>query len=86
MRKGIDVGLARERSTDLLLQDDLWKLSIGNFSGRANRTGRDTADQSGGSAIAQLGRTHLTGDQCAIKRSTGARVKTSDVIDPVFLV
>jgi tetratricopeptide (TPR) repeat protein len=33
MRKGIDVGLTRERSTDLLLQDGLWKLRSGNFSG-----------------------------------------------------
>ena len=33
MRKGIDGGLARERSTDLLLQDGLWKLRSGNFPG-----------------------------------------------------
>ena len=33
MRKAIDAGLARERSTDLLLQDGLWKLRTGNFSG-----------------------------------------------------
>ena len=30
MRKGIDLGLSRERSTDLLLQDALWKLQKGN--------------------------------------------------------
>src|ERR1039457_6206136 len=33
MRKAIDAGLARERSTDLLLQDGLWKLRTGNFPG-----------------------------------------------------
>lgn len=33
MRKGIDAGLARGRSTDLLLQDGLWKLRAGNFAG-----------------------------------------------------
>ena len=33
MRKGIDVGLSRERSPDLLLQDGLWKLRAGNPSG-----------------------------------------------------
>jgi tetratricopeptide (TPR) repeat protein len=33
MRKGIDQGLSRERSTDLLLQDGLWKLRMGNFAG-----------------------------------------------------
>lgn len=33
MRKGIDQGLSRERSTDLLIQDGLWKLRTGNPSG-----------------------------------------------------
>ena len=33
MRKGIDRGLSRQRSTDLLLQDGLAKLSTGNVSG-----------------------------------------------------
>lgn len=32
MRKGIDQGLARERSADLLVQDGLWKLKSGNPS------------------------------------------------------
>ena len=33
MRKGIDTGLALQRSTDLLLQDGIWKLRSGNVSG-----------------------------------------------------
>ena len=33
MRKGIDLGLARERSADLLIQDGLWKLRAGNATG-----------------------------------------------------
>jgi tetratricopeptide (TPR) repeat protein len=33
MRKGIDHGLSRGRTADLLLQDGLWKLSTGNNSG-----------------------------------------------------
>jgi tetratricopeptide (TPR) repeat protein len=33
MRKGIDAGLALQRSTDLLLQDGIWKLRSGNSSG-----------------------------------------------------
>jgi tetratricopeptide (TPR) repeat protein len=33
MRKGIDAGLSRVRSTDLLLQDGLWKLRAENFTG-----------------------------------------------------
>ena len=33
MRKGIDEGLARQRSTDFLLQDGLWKLRMGNPAG-----------------------------------------------------
>jgi tetratricopeptide (TPR) repeat protein len=33
MRKGIDTGLARERSVDLLIQDGLWKLRTGNPGG-----------------------------------------------------
>ncbi len=33
MRKGIDQGLSRGRSADLLLQDGLWKLKSGNPSG-----------------------------------------------------
>jgi tetratricopeptide (TPR) repeat protein len=33
MRKGIDRGLARERSTELLLQDGLWKLRQNNPAG-----------------------------------------------------
>jgi len=33
MRKGIDLGLSRVRSTDLLVQDGLWKLRTGNPSG-----------------------------------------------------
>ena len=33
MRKGIDAGLALQRSTDLLLQDGIWKLRAGNVSG-----------------------------------------------------
>lgn len=33
MRKGIDQGLAQERSADLLIQDGLWKLQKGNPSG-----------------------------------------------------
>jgi len=33
MRRGIDQGLSRERSGDLLLQDGLWKLRANNFSG-----------------------------------------------------
>ncbi len=33
MRKGIDAGLARERSADLLIQDGLWKLNAGNANG-----------------------------------------------------
>lgn len=32
MRKGIDAGLALQRSTDLLLQDGIWKLRSGNPS------------------------------------------------------
>jgi tetratricopeptide (TPR) repeat protein len=32
MRKGIDKGLAQERSLDLLIQDGLWKLKMGNPS------------------------------------------------------
>ena len=33
MRKGIDAGLARERSSDLLVQDAAWKLRTGNAAG-----------------------------------------------------
>jgi Tfp pilus assembly protein PilF len=33
MRKGIDQGLARERSADLLIQDGLWKLRSGDPAG-----------------------------------------------------
>ena len=33
MRKGIDSGLVRDRSTDLLIQDGLWKLRSGNMAG-----------------------------------------------------
>jgi len=33
MRRGIDRGLAQEKSTDLLLQDGIWKLQAGNYSG-----------------------------------------------------
>ena len=33
MRKGIDLGLSRQRTTDLLLQDGLVKLSAGNVAG-----------------------------------------------------
>jgi tetratricopeptide (TPR) repeat protein len=33
MRKGIDLGLARERTPELLLQDGLWMLRQGNFAG-----------------------------------------------------
>jgi tetratricopeptide (TPR) repeat protein len=33
MRKGIDAGLAEQRSTDLLLQDGMWKLRSGNATG-----------------------------------------------------
>jgi tetratricopeptide (TPR) repeat protein len=33
MRKGIDVGLARERSPELLIQDGVWKLETGNPAG-----------------------------------------------------
>ncbi len=33
MRKGIDQGLSQERSTDLLIQDGLWKLRTNNPSG-----------------------------------------------------
>jgi tetratricopeptide (TPR) repeat protein len=33
MRKGIDEGLARQRSADLLIQDGLWKLNSGNPAG-----------------------------------------------------
>jgi len=33
MRKGIDLGLARERSADLLIQDGLWKLRSGDPTG-----------------------------------------------------
>jgi Tfp pilus assembly protein PilF len=32
MRKGIDLGLSIERSTDLLLQDGVWKLRAGKFA------------------------------------------------------
>jgi tetratricopeptide (TPR) repeat protein len=33
MRKGIDSGLSKERSTELLLQDGMWKLRTGNPTG-----------------------------------------------------
>src|SRR5579862_5475286 len=33
MRKGIDQGLAKGRTTDLLLQDALWKLQARDFAG-----------------------------------------------------
>lgn len=33
MRKGIDQGLAAQRSSDLLIQDGLWKLRTGNAAG-----------------------------------------------------
>lgn len=32
LRKGIDQGLSRERSTELLLQDGMWKLRTGNIA------------------------------------------------------
>lgn len=33
MRKSIDLGLSLQKTTDLLLQDGLWKLRTGNFTG-----------------------------------------------------
>jgi tetratricopeptide (TPR) repeat protein len=39
MRKGIDLGLSRGRTTDLLVQDGLWKLRAGNFSGARSALG-----------------------------------------------
>lgn len=32
MRKGIDLGLSRERNTELLLQDGIWKLHAGEYA------------------------------------------------------
>ena len=70
MRKGIDAGLALQRSTDLLLQDGIWKLRSGNPSGARASLEEALKNQSDGcsSVIVTEGQLRHTEAEC---RSSG---------------
>jgi tetratricopeptide (TPR) repeat protein len=67
MRKGIDQGLSRGRSKDLLLQDGLWKLRAGNPSGaRAALEQALNIDPSDVRALSALNQTYAAQKQNAV--------------------
>jgi tetratricopeptide (TPR) repeat protein len=67
MRKGIDTGLAEQRTTDLLLQDGIWKLRSGNVSGaRASLEEALKIDSKDIRALSALEQSYETEKQTAI--------------------
>jgi tetratricopeptide (TPR) repeat protein len=66
MRKGIDTGLAEQRTTDLLLQDGLWKLRSGNAAAaRASLEEALKIDPRDGRALSALAESYETQKQTA---------------------
>ena len=67
MRKGIDLGLSRERSMELLIQDGVWKLRAGNPAGaRASLEEALKIDSSEVRALSALSMTYVAQKQNAL--------------------